>query len=70
MSTQGYRLEHKDRPDPVIQSSFWQPLMTSVAIPAPIRQWAGMGNDCNGRTVLLRRPIPMAQLGKLNTSKW
>jgi hypothetical protein len=39
-------IRHHDRPDPVIQSSFWQQLMTSLAIPAPIRQWTGMGEDC------------------------
>ena len=36
-------IRHHDRPDPVIQSSFSQQLMTTPAIPAPIRQWAGMG---------------------------
>ena len=39
-------IRHHDRPDPVIQSSFAQQLTTSVAIPPPIRQWAGMGHDC------------------------
>jgi len=40
-------IRHYDRPDPVIQSSFSQQLMTSLAIPAPIRQWAGVGEaDC------------------------
>jgi hypothetical protein len=40
-------IRHHDRPDPVIQSSFSQQLMTSLAIPAPIRQWAGVGEaDC------------------------
>src|SRR5215208_847719 len=40
-------IRHHDRPDPVIQSSFWQQRMTSLAIPAPSRQWAGIGEgDC------------------------
>jgi hypothetical protein len=40
-------IRHHDRPDPVIQSSFSQQLMTSLAIPVPIRQWAGVGEaDC------------------------
>ncbi len=44
-------IRHHDRPDPVIQSSFWQQQMTTLAIPAPIRQWAGVGEfDC-GYTV-------------------
>ena len=41
-------IRHHDRPDPVIQSSFWQQLMTTLAIPAPIRQWAGMDRECDG----------------------
>ena len=41
-------IRHHDRPDPVIQSSFSQQLMTTLAIPAPIRQWAGIaGGICN-----------------------
>ena len=40
-------IKHHDRPDPVIQSSFSQQLMTTLAIPVPIRQWAGIGErDC------------------------
>src|SRR4029077_10100533 len=39
-------IRHHDRPDPVIQSSFSQQLMKSLAIPAPIQQWAGMGKEC------------------------
>jgi len=40
-------IRHHDRPDPVIQSSFGQQLMTTLAIPVPIRQWAGIGEgDC------------------------
>ena len=65
-------IRHHDRPDPVIQSSFWQQLMTTPAIPAPIRQWAGIG-ECElwrFRCRCRRRRIPMARLGKLNTSKW
>ena len=38
-------IKHHDRPDPVIQSSFSQQLMTTLAIPAPIRQWAGIGES-------------------------
>ncbi len=41
-------IRHHDRPDPVIQSSLGQQLMTSLAIPAPIRQWAGIGEECEG----------------------
>ena len=41
-------IRHHDRPDPVIQSSFWQQLMTTLAIPAPTRQWAGMDEECDG----------------------
>jgi hypothetical protein len=41
-------IRHHDHPDPVIQSSFSQQLMTSLAIPAPSRQWAGMGKECTG----------------------
>jgi len=41
-------IKHHDRPDPVIQSSFSQQLMTTLAIPAPTRQWAGIaGGICN-----------------------
>jgi hypothetical protein len=39
-------IKHHDRRDPVIQSSFRQQ-MTTLAIPAPIRQWAGMSEHCN-----------------------
>ena len=39
-------IKHHDRPDPVIQSSFSQQLMTTPAIPAPIGQWAGIAKDC------------------------
>src|SRR5262245_24225500 len=39
-------IRHHDRPDPVIQSNFSEQLMTSLAIPAPIRQWAGIGGEC------------------------
>jgi hypothetical protein len=35
-------IRHHDRPDPVVQSSFWQQQMTTPAIPAPIGQWAGI----------------------------
>ena len=40
-------IRHHDRPDPVIQNSFWQQQMATPAIPAPTRQWAGVGEfDC------------------------
>jgi len=38
-------IRHHDRPDPVIQSSFSQQ-PTSLAIPAPVRQWAGLAGNC------------------------
>jgi hypothetical protein len=41
-------IRHHDRPDPVIRSSLGQQLMTSLAISAPIRQWAGIGEECEG----------------------
>src|SRR4029078_7300709 len=31
-------IRHHDRPDPVIQNSFWQQQMATPAIPAPTRQ--------------------------------
>ena len=39
---------YKGGPDPVIQSSFGQSLISSAAIPAPIHTWAGMSRPCNG----------------------
>ena len=52
-------IRHHDRPDPVIQSSFSQQLMTSLAIPAPIRQWAGIGQfGCGGFLDLACSGIP------------
>jgi hypothetical protein len=41
-------IKHTDAPDPVIQSSFLQPLITTLTIPAPIHQWAGIFKPCNG----------------------
>lgn len=41
---------YKGAPDPVIQSSLWQPLITPPAIPAPVHTWAGMSKPCNGCT--------------------
>ena len=41
---------YKGGPDPVIQSSFGQALISSAAIPAPIHTWAGMSKPCNGCT--------------------
>jgi hypothetical protein len=42
---------HKGAPDPVIQNNFWQRLSAPPAIPAPIRQWAGMSKPCVGCSV-------------------
>jgi hypothetical protein len=39
--------EHWDAPDPVIQSSFWQPLIATPTVPAPARQWRGIFNPCS-----------------------
>jgi elongation factor P hydroxylase len=41
-------IKHQDAADPVIQSSFWQSLTKTPTVPAPIRQWAGIGKPCNG----------------------
>ena len=41
-------IKHKDAPDPVIQSSFPESLTKTPAVPAPLRQWAGVGKPCNG----------------------
>jgi len=54
-------IRHHDRPDPVIQSSFSQQLMTSLAIPVPIRQWAGVGQECE---VCLGVPDTNGAVGK------
>ena len=40
-------IKHWDAPDPVIQSSLWQPLITTPTVPAPIRQWRGIFNPCS-----------------------
>jgi hypothetical protein len=40
-------LKHWDAPDPVIQNSFWQALITTPTIPAPIHQWRGIFNPCS-----------------------
>ena len=42
--------QHQDQPDPVIQSSFWQRMVNTPAIPGPILNWAGIpfpGVSCN-----------------------
>ena len=42
--------QHQDGPDPVIQSSFWQRMINTPAIPGPVLQWAGIpypGVGCN-----------------------
>jgi hypothetical protein len=39
-------IRRHDRPDPVIQSSYSEQLMRTLAIPAPTRQWAGVGQEC------------------------
>ena len=40
-------IRHLDRPDPVIQSSFWQPL-APPSVPTPIRHWQGISKPCDG----------------------
>jgi hypothetical protein len=57
-------IKHKDGADPVIQSSFWQPLMKTPAIPAPIQQWAGMGEGDCGTPCLGVPPDPNGAGGK------
>jgi hypothetical protein len=42
--------QHQDGPDPVIQSSFWQRMINTPAIPGPLLSWAGIqypGVGCN-----------------------
>ncbi len=39
-------IQHEDGADPVIQGSFFQPLM-SPSIPNPIHQWSGIHRPCN-----------------------
>src|SRR5207249_5177694 len=42
--------EHQDGPDQVIQSSFWQRMINTPAIPGPVLSWAGIpfpGVSCN-----------------------
>src|SRR4029077_7083145 len=42
--------QHQDGPDPVIQSSFWQQMINTPAIPGPVLQWPGIpypGVGCN-----------------------
>ncbi len=34
--------QHQDEPDPVIQSSFWQRMINTPAIPAPLLNWTGI----------------------------
>lgn len=57
-------IKHHDRPDPVIQSSFSQQLMTSLAIPAPIRQWAGIGEGGCGPECVGAPPDTNGAVGK------
>ena len=63
-------IRHHDRPDPVIQSSFSQQLMTTLAIPVPIGNGPAWARGTVASRVRAPRRIPMGQLGKLNTSKW
>src|ERR1700730_13198043 len=42
--------QHQDGPDQVIQSSFWQRMINTPAIPGPVLSWAGIaypGVGCN-----------------------
>ena len=42
--------QHQDGPDPVIQSSFWQRMINTPAIPSPLLTWNGIqypGVGCN-----------------------
>src|SRR6266496_5635249 len=42
--------QHQDGPDQVIQSSFWQRMINTPAIPGPVLNWAGIpfpGVSCN-----------------------
>ncbi len=42
--------QHQDGADPVIQSSFWQRMINTPAIPGPLFDWAGIpfpGVNCN-----------------------
>ncbi len=55
-------LKHTDRPDPVIQNSFWQPLTKTSAVPAPIREWPGIAAGCNGCNCCL--PDTSGSVGK------
>jgi hypothetical protein len=54
--------QHQDGPDPVIQSSFWQQMINTPAIPAPVLSWAGIaypGVSCN-----CAPPDPDGEVGK------
>ena len=42
--------QHQDGPDPVIQSTFWQRMINTPAIPGPVLSWNGIvypGVGCN-----------------------
>jgi hypothetical protein len=55
-------LQHQDAPDPVIQNSFWQRMINTVAIPSPILTWNGIvypGVSCN-----CAPPDPDGEVGK------
>jgi hypothetical protein len=47
----GIPFRYKGAPDPVIQSSFSQTLITPPAIAAPVHTWAGISKPCNGCTL-------------------
>ena len=54
--------QHQDGPDPVIQSSFWQRMINTPAIPGPVLNWAGIpypGVSCN-----CAPPDPNGEVGK------
>ena len=56
--------QHKDGPDPVIQSSLWQRMIGVPSIPAPILSWNGIPSRASA--AIARRPIPMARLEKFH----
>jgi hypothetical protein len=60
--------QHQDGLDPVIQSSFWQRMIYTPAIPAPVLSWNGIaypGVGCN-----CAPPDTDGEVGKHSTSRW
>src|SRR5437588_1938595 len=54
--------QHQDGPDPVIQSTFWQQMINTPAIPGPVLSWNGIvypGVGCN-----CAPPDPDGEVGK------